>query len=114
MRIVFKDLDIKLGYESVLKKYSPTAKERYEQCTNLRTVLEEEGGEEEVVMGFVHVYESIYVYVYMCIYIYIYIHICIYIYIGICMYIYTYVYIHIYIPILQEQHHMTNYPYIQL
>jgi ATP-dependent DNA ligase len=51
MRIVFKDLDIKLGYESVLKSFSPTAKERYDQCTNLRTVLEEEGGEEEVVMG---------------------------------------------------------------
>jgi ATP-dependent DNA ligase len=51
MRIIFKDLDIKLGYESVLKAFSPTAKERYDQCTNLRTVLEEEGGEEEVVMG---------------------------------------------------------------
>ena len=44
MRIVFQDLKIGLGHEVVLSALSENALQRYNECTNLRTVVEEEGG----------------------------------------------------------------------
>jgi DNA ligase 4 len=44
MRIVFQDLKIGLGHEAVLSAFSDNALQRYNECTNLRTVVEEEGG----------------------------------------------------------------------
>jgi DNA ligase-4 len=43
MRIVFQDLKIGLKHDTVLKYLSPTAVQRYNQCTNLKMVCEEEG-----------------------------------------------------------------------
>jgi DNA ligase-4 len=43
MRIVFQDMKIGLKHDAVLSRLSPTALQRYNQCTNLRTVCEEEG-----------------------------------------------------------------------
>jgi ATP-dependent DNA ligase len=48
MRIVFQDLKIGLKYEAVMNYLSPTALQRYNECTNLRTVCEEDGGEMEL------------------------------------------------------------------
>ena len=44
MRIVFQDLKIGLGHELVLGALSPNALSRYNECTNIRTVVEEMGG----------------------------------------------------------------------
>lgn len=43
MRVVFQDLKIGLGHELVLSALSPNALSRYNECTNLRTVVEETG-----------------------------------------------------------------------
>lgn len=43
MRIVFQDLKMGLKHEQVLTRFSPTALQRYNECTNLRVVCEEEG-----------------------------------------------------------------------
>ena len=42
MRIVFQDLKVGLKHDSVFNMFSPTALQRYNECTNLRTVCEEE------------------------------------------------------------------------
>ena len=51
MRIVFQDLKIGLGYEAVLSALSPDALRRYNECTNLRIVVEEEGGADSDAVG---------------------------------------------------------------
>jgi DNA ligase 4 len=51
MRIVFQDLKIGLGYEAVLSALSPDALRRYNECTNLRMVVEEEGGADTETTG---------------------------------------------------------------
>ena len=43
MRVVFQDLKIGLGHELVLGALSPNALSRYNECTNMRTVVEELG-----------------------------------------------------------------------
>ncbi|RYG69448.1 hypothetical protein EON64_02665 [archaeon] len=43
MRIVFQDLKVGLRHENVLSAFYPTALKRYNECTNLRIVCEEEG-----------------------------------------------------------------------
>eukprot|EP01041_Mallomonas_annulata_P003653 gene3653-7280_t len=43
VRIVFQDLKIGLKHEQVLKFFSPTALQRYNECTDLKKVCEEEG-----------------------------------------------------------------------
>ncbi len=43
MRIIFQDLKVGLRHENVLNSFYPTALKRYDECTNLRTVCEEEG-----------------------------------------------------------------------
>lgn len=46
MRVVFQDLKIGLGYEAVLGAISPNALQRYNESTNLRSVIEEGDGAE--------------------------------------------------------------------
>jgi DNA ligase-4 len=43
VRIIFQDLKIGLKHENVLRAFYPNALKRYNECTNLRTVCEEEG-----------------------------------------------------------------------
>ena len=43
MRIIFQDLKIGLKYEQILGRFYPSALQRYNECTNLRIVCEEEG-----------------------------------------------------------------------
>lgn len=43
MRIVFQDLKIGLKHEQIFNRISSVALQRYNECTNLRTVCEEEG-----------------------------------------------------------------------
>eukprot|EP01038_Epipyxis_sp_PR26KG_P009014 gene9014-12157_t len=42
-RIIFQDLKIGLKFEQLLGKFYPTALQRYNECSNLRLVCEEEG-----------------------------------------------------------------------
>ncbi len=43
VRIIFQDLKIGLKHENVLRAFYPNALKRFNECTNLRTVCEEEG-----------------------------------------------------------------------
>jgi DNA ligase 4 len=43
VRIIFQDLKIGLKHENVLKAFYPNALKRYDECTNLRTVCDEQG-----------------------------------------------------------------------
>lgn len=43
VRIIFQDLKVGLKHENVLGAFYPSALKRYNECTNLRTVCEEEG-----------------------------------------------------------------------
>lgn len=49
MRIVFQDLKIGLKHENVLAAFYPTALKRYNECTNLRMVCEEESTSKSLV-----------------------------------------------------------------
>jgi DNA ligase-4 len=56
VRIIFQDLKVGLKHENVLGGFYPSALKRYNECTNLRTICEEEGTIVEVsgIQLFIH------------------------------------------------------------